>query len=198
MQMNPREVILALVLVDLPINLDTKDAPMINDGYGASWWYLVCECDDCFVSIVEEVVTMCSFPQIRSLCLLKNGSGDVLLVRATPKCKSVLYCVLRILGRYEFVDSSPIYADVVIGVEAFNALDFGTHSDPIPEGKCVVLKCYTSEKSFLSEVSTRPNPYFTFGIGLANILLTYLDYYITGSCARHFAFSRNTNLFGRW
>jgi hypothetical protein len=173
MQMNPREVILALVLVDLPINLDCKDASLINNGYGASWWYLVCECDDYYVSIVEEVVSMCSFPQIRSLCLMKNESGEVLLVRATPKCKNVLDRVLRILGRYEFADSSPIDTNSEIGVESFNALDFGTQTDPIPQGKCVILKCYTSEESFLMEVRKKYSLSVFFITTVTNMLLAY-------------------------
>lgn len=149
--MLPNEVILALALVDLPINLDAGDAPLPQNGLGASWWYLVCECDDYYVNIVQEVVSLCTFPQIRAMCLLRNGVGDVLLARATPKCRSVLDTALRIVGRYEFVESSPIYTDT--GVEAFNALDFGSQVDPIPDGKSVILKCFTSEESFLKNVS---------------------------------------------
>ena len=149
--MLPNEVILALALVDLPISLDTTDSPPPKDGFGASWWYLMCECDDYHVDIVQEVVLLCTFPQIRSLCLLRNGVGDVLLARATPKCRSVLDSVLRIVGRYEFVESSPIYTDTEFA--AFNALDFGSQFDPIPDGKSVILKCYTSEQSFLKHVS---------------------------------------------
>lgn len=151
--MLPNEVILALVLVDLPINLDAADASFSKAGFGSSWWYLVCECDDYYVNIVQDVVSLCTFPQIRSLCLMENGSGDVLLTHATPKCRSVLNSVLRIVGRFEFVDSSPIFTDSLLGVDAFNALDFGSQLDPIPEGKSVILKCYTSEEIFLTDVS---------------------------------------------
>ena len=151
--MLPNEVILALVLVDLPINLDAADDSFPKAGFGSSWWYLVCECDDYHVKIVHEVVSLCTFPQIRSLCLMENGSGDVLLTRATPKCRSVLNSVLRIVGRFEFVDSSPIFTDTLLGIDAFNALDFGSHLDPILEGKSVILKCYTSEEIFLTDVS---------------------------------------------
>lgn len=152
--MLPDEVILALVLVDLPISLDTTDVQVPKDGLGASWWYLVCECDDFYVNIVKEVASLCTFPQIRSLCLLENGSGDILLTRATPKCRSVLDSVLRIVGRFEFVESSPIFIDSLLGIAAYNALDFGSHLDPIPGGKSVILKCYTSEQSFLNDVSS--------------------------------------------
>lgn len=153
MQMLPREVILALVLIDLPINLDRKDDATLRKGFGASWWYVACECDDYYVDIVEEVVTLCSFAQVRALCLLKDEASDVLLGRATPKSKSTLARALRFLGRYEFVDSDPIYTDACCGVKAFNALDFGTQEDPAPDNKRVVLKCFSREDSFVHEVS---------------------------------------------
>jgi hypothetical protein len=149
--MLPKEIILALALVDLPISLDATKALVPEDGFGASWWYLVCECDDYYVNIVQEIVSICTFRQIRSLCLLQNGVGDVLLGRATPKCRSVLDAALRIVGRYEFIESSPIYTGTDFA--AFNALDFGSQLDPIPDGKSVILMCYTTEESFLKNVS---------------------------------------------
>lgn len=153
MQMLPREVILALVLVDLPINLDRGDDTILREGFGASWWYLTCECDDYYVDIVEEVVTLCSFAQVRALCFFKDGTTDTLLARATPKCKSVLSRSLRFVGRFEFVDRAPVYSDASVGVKEYNALDFGTHIDPAPDGRRVVLKCFTREDSFRHEVS---------------------------------------------
>jgi hypothetical protein len=189
--MLPNEVILALALVDLPINLDATDAPLPKDGFGASWWYLVCECDDYYFNIVQEVASLCTFPQIRSLCLLQNGVGDVLLARATPKCRSFLFTVLRIVGRYEFVENSPIYTDD--GVAAFNALDFGSQFDPIPGGKSVVLKCYTSEQSFQKHVS------FYIAMLQLNIfrrltkVFCCLDCYFTGPYATSFFVRRNIN-----
>lgn len=151
MQMLPREVILGMVIVDLPINLDQNDS-YVREGYGSSWWYLTCECDDYYSSIVEEVVSFCSFPQVRALSLFTNGSDDVLLERATPKCKWILNRYLRFDGRFEFADSSPIYSDATLGVDAFKAMDSGTTEGPYSDGKSVVLKCFTSEKSFLLEV----------------------------------------------
>ena len=173
LQMLPNEVILALALVDLPINLDTTDSPIPNNGFGASWWYLVCECDDCYVNIVQEVVSLCTFPQVRSLCLLQNAFGDVLLSRATPRCRSVLNSVLRIVGRYEFVESTPIYTDKELAVAAFNALDFGSQFDPIPEGKSVILKCYTSEQSFLNHVSLQNRVSFSHSRRLTNAFMLF-------------------------
>lgn len=152
MQMLPREVILGIVLVDLPINLDRADSA-VRKGFGSSWWYLACECDDYYSSIVEEVVSFCSFPQVRALSLFANDSHDVLLERATPKCKMILNRYLRFVGRFEFVDSTPIYSDGALGVDAYKAMDFGTQTEPYSEGRSVVLKCFTSEESFLFEVS---------------------------------------------
>jgi hypothetical protein len=151
MQMLPREVILGMVIVDLPINLDQNDS-FAREGYGSSWWYLTCECDDYYFSIVEEVVSFCSFPQVRALSLFTNGSDEVLLERATPKCKLILNRYLRFVGRFEFVDSSPIYSDVSREMDAFKAMDYGTGVEPHSEGKSVVLKCFTSEESYLLEV----------------------------------------------
>lgn len=148
MQILPREVILGIVIVDLPINLDRNDS-FVRDGYGSSWWYLTCECDDFYSSIVEEVVSFCSFPQVRALSLFTNGTNDVLLERATPKCRLILNSYLRFVGRFEFVESSPIYSDATVGVDAFKAMDFGTRVEPHSEGKPVVLKCFTNENSYL-------------------------------------------------
>jgi hypothetical protein len=153
MQMLPREVILAMVLVDLPVNLDRKHEATLREGFGASWWYLACECDDFYYDIVEEVVSLCSFVQVRSLCLLKDGTTDMLLARATPKCKNALTRALRFVGRFEFLDSAAVYSDERAGMKAFNALDFGTHIDPAPDGRKVVLKCFTKEDTFRREVS---------------------------------------------
>ena len=153
MQMLPREVILALVLVDLPVNLDRKNDATLRKGFGASLWYLACECDDYYVDIVEEVVSLCTFDQVRALSILKEGTTDVLVARATPKCKSALARALRFVGRFEFVDSAPAYSDASVAVQAFNALDFGTPLDFLPDGKRVVLKCFSREDLFQHEVS---------------------------------------------
>jgi hypothetical protein len=152
----PREIILALVLIDLPINLDDTEGAHFRDDFGASWWYLTCDCDDHYTDIVEEVLSLCSFIQTRALSYFRFdlAQNDVLLTRASPKCKEILSKALRFLGRFEFVDSSPIFVDANIGLREFNALDFGTLIHPISEGKNVVLKCFSNEDSFLNEVRT--------------------------------------------
>jgi hypothetical protein len=152
MQMLPREVILALVLVDLPIDLDQKVGVGIRDGFGGSWWYLSCECDDHYIDVVEEVVSICSYPQVREICFMKGGSEETLISHATPKCRNVLQRALRFVGRFEFLSNSNVQSDESRGLRVFEALDFGTRSDPIPEGRRVLLKCFTREEVYLQEV----------------------------------------------
>jgi hypothetical protein len=153
MQMLPREVILALVLVDLPIDLDQKVGVGIRDGFGGSWWYLSCECDDHYIDVVEEVVFICSYPQVREICFMKGGgSEDTLISRATPKCRNVLQRALRFVGRFEFLGNSNVQSDESRGLRVFEALDFGTRTDPIPEGRRVLLKCFTREEVYSQEV----------------------------------------------
>ena len=151
MQMLPREVILALVLVDLPIHLDNDSDTSTREGFGSSWGYLTCECDDHYVGIVEEVVSLCSFAQVRTLCFLKVSATDVLLSRATPKCKNLLSRALRFMGRFEFVESSPTYSDEE--VEVYNAMDYGTSLDPIVNGRKVLLQSFHSKSAFLRETA---------------------------------------------
>jgi hypothetical protein len=155
MQMLPRELILALVLVDLPIDLDRKHDTTVNEGFGASWCYLSCECDDFYHDIVEEVVSLCSFTQVRTLCLFKDDSKEIVLARATPKSRNVLLRALRVVGRFEFVESVPVYSDAKVGVTAFNALDFGTTNDASANGQRVLFRCFTTEAGFRNEVSGR-------------------------------------------
>ena len=99
----PPEVIMAIALVDLPIDLDGNDTLASRDGYGASWWYLTCDCDDAYVSIVKEIMVICTYPQKRRLCFLKSEErGGSVIKRASPKCKLELRKALRFAGRYEF------------------------------------------------------------------------------------------------
>lgn len=152
MQMLPREVILALVLVDLPFDLDKKNNVKVRDGFGDSWWYLTCVCDDCYADVVEEVIAICSYQQVREMCFLKNASNETLISRASPKCRSVLQRALRFVGRFEFVGSSALYTDVSAGVKVFDALDFGTPSNSTNEPRRVLLKCFAREEQYMKEV----------------------------------------------
>jgi len=151
----PREVILGLVLVDLPFELDDTECEEHREGLGASWFFLACECDDQYADVVEEVVSLCSYPQARELCFFDNGSGETLLARATPKCRSILQRSLRFVGRFEFVGSADPVESQGDGLDLFrmfDAIDFGTRDEPFPEGKPVVLKCYVSEELYEEEV----------------------------------------------
>lgn len=156
MQMFPREVILAIVVLDLPINFnDNKRNNQIAEGYGASWWYLNCDCDDFYVDVVEEIIDMCTFAQILKLCFAKKDNDEnsyTVLSRATPKCRDVLQRSLRFAGRYEFIDSSPIESNVSLGLKVFDALDFGTKLDPLSDGKRVLLHCYSKEEYYIEQV----------------------------------------------
>mmetsp|Transcript_13122 Transcript_13122/g.15281 ORF Transcript_13122/g.15281 Transcript_13122/m.15281 type:complete len:785 (+) Transcript_13122:341-2695(+) len=142
------EVIMAITLLDLPIDLDTNDrqGSRKREGYGGSWWYLNCECDDAHPNIVKEILEICDYQQKRDLCFTKNDKGRTLIKRATPKCKNELRKALRFVGRYEFVGSAVAHAEN--GSKVFEALDFGTDDDPIVDGQKVLLQYYGNEESY--------------------------------------------------
>jgi hypothetical protein len=155
MEMMPREVILALVLVDLPIDLDEKSGVKVREGFGGSWCYLTCECDDHYTDVVEEVISICSYPQVRELCFAKcgpNANGGSVIARATPSCRLALRKALRFVGRFEFLGTAALHTDISLGLKIFEALDFGTEGDDFEDGRRVLLRCYSREKSYLQEV----------------------------------------------
>mmetsp|Transcript_4487 Transcript_4487/g.8273 ORF Transcript_4487/g.8273 Transcript_4487/m.8273 type:complete len:787 (+) Transcript_4487:408-2768(+) len=152
MQLMPEEVILSIALVDLPINIDDKGAK-VEEGQGGSWYFLTCESDDHMLDIVQEIVSICSFQQLRELCFMVDGVGNSILDRATPKCREVLSQALRFLGRFEFVGNGPLRSDSSTGFKVFDALDFGGKEDN-QEGKRVVLECYENEDEFENRVTT--------------------------------------------
>jgi len=153
MQCPTRELILALVLVDLPIDLDQTNDTRVRDGFGASWWYIACECDDFYSDVVDAVVSLCSYEQVKALSLWTNGSTNSLIARATPETRLLFFSVLRLAGRYEFVRDTPVYEDPAIGLSEYHVLDYGPPDDPLLEGRRVVLRCFSSESSFRNEVS---------------------------------------------
>ena len=155
MQLMPDEVILAIALVDLPIDIDDKEGTKVREKFGHSWWYLCCECDDHYVDIVKQIVGISTFQQIRALCMMKGGSNhhkDTVLSRATPKCSHVLTQALRFVGRFEFVGNDALHSDPTIGLKEFDALDFGANPE---ESRRVLLKCYSDQEAFLQQVSSR-------------------------------------------
>lgn len=159
MQLMPEEVILAIALSDLHIDINDKEGTKVRPQFGGSWWFLACECDDHYVDIVQELVSMCSFQQVRLLCLLEGGSNQnkgTVISRATPKCREVLSQAIRFMGRFEFVGNTPLYSDPDIGLKAFDGLDFGGAKKSDDEGRRVVLKCYSMKEAYLNKVSRRP------------------------------------------
>jgi ankyrin repeat protein len=151
-QMMPEEVILAIALVDIPFNIDDQNGINVHEGRGGSWYFLTCESDDHMVDIVREIVSICSFQQLRELCFMTDiNSGNTVIERATPKCRAILSQALRFLGRFEFVGNGPILADPHNGFKAFDALDFGEEN---AEGKRVLLECYDNEEDFEERVSS--------------------------------------------
>ena len=158
MQNISQEVIFAMLLVDLPIDVENKDGVKVRDNFGESWWFLTCECDDHYVDIVKEVVSICTFQQVRELCSMNGGSrnnGDTVMMRATPQSRRALTQALRFVGRFEFIGNSALHADPSIGLKEFDALDFGgqlAYQD-FEEGRRVLLKCYALEEPFMNEVS---------------------------------------------
>jgi len=165
----PREVIMAIALVDLPIDLDAtgEDSLKVRDGYGASWWYLTCDCDDAYVDIVKEMMAICTYPQKRKLCLLNEGSitrmrnrkskrgdssdggGTSLIKRASPRCKLELRKALRFAGRYEFTGNSvSSSSSVEEESKVFEVLDFGSANEPIEDGRIAHLKYYAQAETY--------------------------------------------------
>jgi hypothetical protein len=153
MQLLPREVILALVLVDLPVDLHLRGVNKNRDRVGGSWWYVACECDDHYTDVVEEVVSLCSYSQVRELCFLKHPSGDPLISYATPKCAKTLQRALRFVGRYEFVAESDFHVEInSSALKSYDALDFGTKEDGREVGRKVVILCFNSDDGFYRQV----------------------------------------------
>jgi hypothetical protein len=152
----PDEVILAMALFDLPFDIDDKDIIKLRDDHGGSWRFLVCECDDHYVDIVQQILMICTFQQVRELCFAKRGSSqqhDTVISRATPKCKVVLSHALRFLGRFEFLGDTPLEVDSSVGLKVFDALDFAD-AEGNEEGRRVILKCYSVYDSFAKSVSS--------------------------------------------
>lgn len=142
--MLPSEVILALVLVDLPFEIHDAHRPTVRKGFGASWNYLTCECDDYFIAVVEEVLLLCSYPQVLSLCF----HNEDILSKATPKCRQAMQRALRFLGRFEFIGKGDPASVDEMGSQQFTAIDFGEENE-----RRVLLKIYNNYETFRKEVS---------------------------------------------
>ncbi|KAL7570341.1 hypothetical protein ACA910_017184 [Epithemia clementina (nom. ined.)] len=148
----PIEVIMALVLVDLPIDIDNKDAPERRPGFGESWWFIACDCDDHYTEVVDEIVGICSVAQVRELAYMENSAGESLISRAAPESKEILQCSLRFLGRFEIKSEMPVpESSAPDGITLFEALDFGYPDDAIPDGIDVFLKFFPDRMLYDAE-----------------------------------------------
>ena len=146
-------VIFAIALLDLPIDPDNENIE-IRHGFGGSWSYLCCDCDDNYAHVVSELLELCSdYRQKRTLCFLKDKQGNSIMSRATPKCKLVLRKTLRFDGRYEFVGSAKAAKILGEEVKVFEALDFGSDEEPLEEGRKVTIKYFGNTDAFARAVS---------------------------------------------
>jgi ankyrin repeat protein len=148
-----REIVLAIAIIDLPIDLGAKEDVIFRNGFGASWWFLLCDSNDKYVDIVTEILSLCSHPQKMALCLTMAGSNDeeTAVACATPQCKAALRKSLRFLGRFEFNgDQNSNFASSP-SVQKFDAIDYGPDNNPSRVGKKVSLICYGSNEVYLKE-----------------------------------------------
>lgn len=138
------EIILAIAIIDLPIDLGIKDEAIMRSGYGGSWWFLLCESNDRYVDIVKEILSLCSHPQKMALCLTKSGNR-IAVACATPLCQMELRKSLRFMGRFEFVSGEKNTRKISNRAKEFDALDY--HASP-DQGKKVTLLCYVDSMDF--------------------------------------------------
>ena len=149
-----REIILAISIIDLPIDLGTRQEAILRNGFGSSWWFLVCESDDRYVDIVSEILSMCSHPQKTALCLIKGshiGTNKSAISCATPQCKMALMRSLRFLGRFEFTGDDQINDPSFKSSTQFRAIDFGTLEKPFHAGRKVMIRCYLNDVEYIKE-----------------------------------------------
>ena len=115
------DIVLELLLVDLPIRLEDRACRTPTDG-GASLWFLVCECNDRYLNVLETLVSMCSYQQVYELAFsTRDESRTTLITSATPQCAEFLTVSLLFVGRFEFLAYAPIEATP--DVKTFDALD---------------------------------------------------------------------------
>jgi len=148
------EIILAIAIIDLPIDLGAKEYAIMRNGFGASWWYLLCDSDDAYAGIVKEILSLCSYPQKIALCLMNEGDmqdSRVAVACATKQCELELKRSIRLFGRFEFVGGEKKSNAFSRHVQKFDAIDYGTSEDPKRNGNKVSLVCYTDAKVYSKE-----------------------------------------------
>jgi ankyrin repeat protein len=141
------EIILAISIIDLPIDLEVKECAILRDGFGASWSYLICESNDMHVGVVRQILELCSQPQKEalSLAIARGSSHDIKTVTecATPLCKDELRKSILFLGRFVILGNqrSHVYS---WHAQKFDAID--SYSD-----EKVSLVCYEDAKSYTKD-----------------------------------------------
>ena len=148
-----REIILAIAIIDLPIDLGAKEDVITRNGFGASWWFLLCDSNDEYVDIVTEILTICSHQQKMALCLTISGSNneETAVACATPQCKAALRKGLRFLGRFEFTCGDQNNFSSSRKVQKIDAIDYGSDDDPSSGETQVSLICYGSNEVYFRE-----------------------------------------------
>ena len=149
-----REIILAISIIDLPIDLGTRQEAILRNGFGSSWWFLVCESDDRYVDIVAEILSMCSHPQKTALCLIRGahtGTNKSAISCATSRCKMALMGSLRFLGRFEFTGDDQTIDMTSKSAKQFRAIDFGAPEKPFDDGRKVMIRCYVNDVEYIKE-----------------------------------------------
>eukprot|EP00571_Detonula_confervacea_P002606 CAMPEP_0172321962 /NCGR_PEP_ID=MMETSP1058-20130122/44726_1 /TAXON_ID=83371 /ORGANISM="Detonula confervacea, Strain CCMP 353" /LENGTH=1322 /DNA_ID=CAMNT_0013037589 /DNA_START=174 /DNA_END=4139 /DNA_ORIENTATION=+ len=145
------EIILAIAIIDLPINLGAKGGTTLRNVFGASWWYLLCESHDMYAGVIKDVISLCSHPQKIALCLTTAGSrhdSRVAVNCATPLCKLELRRSLLFYGRLELVGGEKKIDVFTHHVHKFDAIDYGIHKDLIQDEKKVSLVSYTDAQIY--------------------------------------------------
>ena len=121
-------------------------------------WFLVCNCNDRYLGVLERLVSMCTYQQVHELAFMtQDGSRSTLIACASPQCGEFLTVSLLFVGRFEFLAYTPqgINGDA----KTYDALDYGTADAPLDEGQSVKLKCYTTEELYRKEVRTFSDAY---------------------------------------
>lgn len=148
------DIILAISIVDLPIDLEVKSRAILRDGFGVSWSYLICESHDVHVAVVKKILALCSHPQKEALFLAaaKNTSDSrTVAACATPLCRDVLRRSLMFLRRFEVLGGQSASLAFSLNTKRFDAIDYGTYDDPIENGKKVTLVYYADAESFTKD-----------------------------------------------
>ena len=138
------DIILAITIIDLPIDLEVKECAILRDGFGASWSYLICESNDMHVGVVRQILELCSQPQKEALSLaIARGKRKTVTECATPLCKDELRKSILFLGRFVILGNQRTHVYSWYA-QKFDAID--SYSD-----EKVSLVCYEDAKSYTKD-----------------------------------------------